>query len=142
MLLNDNICVTVQVNYNSLEQWQSLIFGVYFIWEKLVWRGHLCFVIFNSFLQNFENIYICAWFVVFNCDLLWCLSFDEKKKVFLCVAYNHYPNMFWIFFIYKKYWKFWKMCFRMDFLNTTKNYFIAFLDFTSLWNSKGYWSIF
>jgi len=44
---------------------------------------------------------------------------------FLCVAYDQYPNMFWMFFIYiyKIYWKFSKMCFRMYFLNTTKLFY-------------------
>ena len=46
----------------------------------------------------------------------------EKKCIY---AYDQYPNMFWTFFFKKKI-EVSKMCFRMDFLNTTKNYFLAF----------------
>jgi hypothetical protein len=48
----------------------------------------------------------------------------KTKNVFLCVAYGQYSNMFWTFFyIYKKEkFEALKMCFRMDFLNTTKKF--------------------
>jgi hypothetical protein len=61
------------------------------LFEKSL-RGHLCFVIFYSFLQNFENIYAHGlWsLIVINCDVY----VSMKKNIFLCVAYGHYPNMF------------------------------------------------
>jgi len=47
------------------------------------------------------------------------------------------------FFFKNKYLKFLKMCFRMDFLNTTKNYFLAFLDFYNMFvKLQRYWPIF
>ena len=109
----------------SLQQWLSLILGFKLIdqilfEENLALRGHLCFFFLSNcsvffFLQNFENIYI----------------YMSEKIFFLCVAYGQYPNMFWMFFFKKnKILEVSKICFRMDFLNTTKN-LLAFLDFTT-----------
>jgi len=67
--------------------------------------------------------------IVIKCNV--CVFDKEKyKKMFLCVAYGQYPNMFWTLFYVKKILEVLKMCFRMDFLNT-KNCFLAFLDFTT-----------
>jgi len=55
-----------------------------------------------------------------------------KWKMFCFPAYGQYPNIVFMFFIYKKQiFEALKMCFRMDFLNTTKIIFLAFLDFTT-----------
>jgi len=54
------------------------------------------------------------------------MFFFDKKKIFLCVAYGQYPNIFLNFLLKKKQiFKVLKMCFRMDFLNTK----IIFLHF-------------
>jgi hypothetical protein len=55
-----------------------------------------------------------------------------KWKLFCFPAYGQYPNIVFTFFVYKKQiFEVLKMCFRMDFLNTTKIIFLAFLDFTT-----------
>jgi len=83
------------------------------------------FILKSEFFYVVKNIYTNLVFRIpgfrRNCGKYTYIS----KFVFLCIAYNQYPNMFWtFFFLYKKiYWKFSKMCFRMDFLNTTKLFF-------------------
>ena len=57
---------------------------------------------------------------------------EKTKKMFSCML--HTANTLTCFersFYIKKILEVLKMCFRMDFLNTTKNYFLAFLDFTT-----------
>jgi hypothetical protein len=56
-----------------------------------------------------------------------------KIKKMLCFpAYGQYPNIVFTFVLSKKQiFEVSKMCFRMDFLNTTKIIFLAFLDFTT-----------
>ena len=107
-----------------------------------------------SSVQNFKLIWLWTIFVT-NCFKFlvvlviwmmacyfsfWCLrlivmfAFWQKiyKKMFSYVLHTaNTLTCFERFFIYKKYWKFWKMCFRMDFLNTTKNCYLAFWDFTT-----------
>jgi len=50
---------------------------------------------------------------------------ENKKNIFLCVAYDQYPNILLNFLLKKQIFEVLKMCFRMDFLNTIKNYFLA-----------------
>jgi hypothetical protein len=61
------------------------------------------------------------------------LMFWSNKNVSLCVAYSQYPNMFWTFFYIKKQiFEVSKLCFRMDFLNTIKNYFSCISGFYNM----------
>jgi len=56
----------------------------------------------------------------------------KNKKMFCFHAYGQYPNIVFTFFLSKtQIFEVSKMCFRMDFLNTTKIIFFAFLDFTT-----------
>ena len=55
-----------------------------------------------------------------------------KCKMFCFQVYGQYPNIvFYVFLSKKQIFEVSKMCFRMDFLNTTKIIFLAFLDFTT-----------
>jgi hypothetical protein len=61
-----------------------------------------------------------------------CVFFYKEniKNIFLCVAYNQYPNMFLTFFYIKNIGSF-ENVFSHRFLKHKKNYFFAFLDFTT-----------
>jgi len=63
--------------------------------------------------------------IAINCDVLFFFFWQKNIKMFLCVAYGQYPNIFWISsFKKKQIFEVSKLCFRMDFLNTTKNLFL------------------
>jgi len=58
----------------------------------------------------------------------------KKYKMQKCFVFLHTANtltLFLRFFYKKQIFEVLKMCFRMDFLNTTKIIFLAFLDFTT-----------
>jgi len=68
---------------------------------------------------------------MFNCDA--SVSIKKQFKSFLVCCIRPLPShVLNVLFIYiQKILEVLKKCFRMDFLNTTKNYFLAFLDFTT-----------
>jgi len=83
------------------EWWVRLIFQA----SSLSWRVESCLFEMNCFrvIANFE-IYVYGLLtlnimLVFNLDA--CVL-TKYENVFLCVAYGHYPKIFWIFFFLSK----------------------------------------
>jgi hypothetical protein len=67
----------------------------------LSWCTNVCFFYYSVFLQILRlYAHGLLFLIVFNCD---ARVFDPNIKIFLCVAYSQYPNIFWItiFFIKK-----------------------------------------
>ena len=87
-----------------------------------------CYKLFQAYCNSYnmyDGLLLSILMFTSNCDV--CVSTKIYKNIFLCVAYSQYPNMFWtLFFLYKKILEVSKMCFRMDFLNTTKIIFLHF----------------
>ena len=87
-----------------------------------------CYKLFQAYCNSYnmyDGLLLSILMFTSNCDV--CVSTKIYKNIFLCVAYGQYPNMFWtLFFLYKIFLEVSKMCFRMDFLNTTKIIFLHF----------------
>jgi hypothetical protein len=106
------------------------------LFDELALEGHFwgfcLFVLYELFSFLFENVemhvYSLCSLIVINCDFVF---WSNMKNVFFCVAYGQYPNMFWIFFLYKKNIGSFENVFSHGFLKHNKNYFLAFLDFTT-----------
>jgi hypothetical protein len=67
----------------------------------LSWCTNVCFFYYSVFLQILRlYAHGLLFLIVFNCD---ARVFDPNIKIFLCVAYSQYTNIFWItiFFIKK-----------------------------------------
>ena len=99
---------------------------LYFPWK--------CKNMFLYIFLGFNNWFIKALRIWLICGLLILIMiyydvyvFYKKKykKIFLCVAYGQYPNMFWTFFLYKKtnIWSF-EQVFSHGFLKQNKKLFL------------------
>ena len=96
--------------------------------ERDLWFSGI-FILRSEFFLFCKKIYINLVFRIpgFRCNVT--NIHISKKHVFLCVAYGQYPNMFWTFL--KKNIGSFKNVFSHGFLKHNKNYFLAFLDFTT-----------
>jgi len=92
--------------------------------ERDLWFSGI-FILRSEFFYVVKKISISYLeYLVF--DAVWQIYIYIKKNIFLCVAYGQYPNMFWTLIFIQKILEVSKMCFRMDFLNTTKIIFLHF----------------
>lgn len=119
--------------------------GPFYFWADFgpfsFWAGSGPFKKFSSkmYLKNLwfsARLYFCTIKIQVRYENTRFSSRHQKKyKMKKCFVFLHTANtltLFLRFLVYKKQiFEALKMCFRIDFLNTTKIIFLAFLDFTT-----------
>jgi hypothetical protein len=118
--------------FSVLELWLPHAYG-FFLFQlqnfKLIWLWTVFYELFQASCKSY-NMYdgLLLSILMFTSNCVVCVL--PKKNVYLCVAYDQYPNILWTFFYIKNIESF-ENVFSHGFLKHNKNYFLAFLDFTT-----------